>query len=267
MFKSLVVILSLAVIFTSGSLRADSIDAESQPAENCRFNYAWTEFPPFMIPSPQKPTGAQIELLEWVAEEMGCGVAFKNMNWKNSISAIKDGSVDVIGRASVTPERNKFARFSSSYRDEVLVLTIRKGESQSLQYVNLEELFERGFRLGVLRGGYFGKELEAIRANLKYQSNFHERAKEADLLLALKNKEIDGFFEEPFIIDNAVMTKSLYSEFEEYPIEMLVGKVHFMFSKQTISEEKVERFNQALNRVKNSEKYKSHWYWSTVYKK
>ncbi|TQV75269.1 amino acid ABC transporter substrate-binding protein [Aliikangiella marina] len=266
MIKQLLVsLLCLTSWYAMGSAQADSLDPVTSE-ETCQLKYAWTEFPPFMVPAKNKPTGAQIKLAEWVANEMGCQVNFINLNWKESIAAIESGDIDLMGRASITSERSEFARFSTSYRDEVLVLTVRKGESQTLQYRNMEDLFKRGFRLGILRGGYFGEELEPILAKPEFADNIIKHAKEGELLTSLKNKVIDGFFEEPFIIDNAVMTQSLYSEFEEYPIEMLVGKVHFMFSKQTVSDNQVKRFNEALSRVQSSERYKTHWYWSTIQK-
>lgn len=261
-----IVILLISMISSVDRLNANSLETSTQDKERCEFKYAWTEFPPFMVPNPTKPSGAQIELMEWVAMEMGCELHFINMNWNKSIAGIEEGTVDVMGRASKTTQRSRFAHFSTSYRDELLVLTVRKGEAQSLRYGSLQELFARGFRLGILRGGYFGKDLEPIIKNPKFKSNIIEHTKEGELLTSLKNKRIDGFFEEPFIIDNAVMTQSLYAEFEEYPIEMLVGEVHFMFSKRSVSKGMVEQFNQALERVQNSDRYKTHWYWSTIRK-
>ena len=84
------------------------------------------------------------------------------------------------------------------------------------------------------------------------------------MLVALNNQQIDGIFEAPFIIDSATIDPGLKSSIQEYPIEIVIGDIYFMFSKQTQTLDFVKKFNQALSRVKQSQKYLSHPYWSKL---
>ena len=235
--------------------------SESPP---CNLTFAWTDWPPFMVSSREQPSGAQLELVRWIGEEMNCEIIFQKMNWADSIQSIKSGKVDILGRASKIPARESYAYFSTPYREDLLVLTIRKGDAAKYKFGTLQQMFDHGFKLGFLKGGYIGDDIESFRSNPKYIDNFVEFDLEADILEGLDKKLIDGIFEAPFTVDNALMNNPLYSNFEEYPLEMLIGNLYFMFSKASVSSSLVERFNEAMIKVKQSNRYRQHWFWSNV---
>ena len=84
------------------------------------------------------------------------------------------------------------------------------------------------------------------------------------MLEQLISGQVDGIFESPFAIDNIRPDYPGSDSIVEYPLEIIADKFHFMFSKKTVSKSFVIQFNQALEKVKDSKKYQSHWYWSTV---
>lgn len=257
-------LLILASVVCVSDLSARDVQREGKPAENCHLTYGWTDWPPYMHTSKSGPAGVQVQLVRWIARKMGCQLSFRKMKWAESLNDIKSGKIDIVGRASITQERKSYAYFSDTYREDLLVLTVRKGEAKNYKTSSLRQLIESGFRLGCLRDGYIGEEIESLRKDKRFSTQIVSFDKEIDILSALHKREIDGFFEAPFTIDNVSMKRQSNYQFEEHPLEVIVGDLHFMFSRQSVSEETVSEFNLALAEVKKSVRYKNHWFWSSI---
>jgi len=61
---------------------------------------------------------------------MNCEFAYHNKSWINSVKAVKNGQLDFIGNATINQEREAFAYFSASYRQDLVVLYIRSKEKE-----------------------------------------------------------------------------------------------------------------------------------------
>ena len=66
---------------------------------------------------------------------------------------------------------------------------------------------------------------------------------------------IDGFLEDPFVAGYTIKRKGLSSKIVASGIEVHSGDVSIMFSKASIKLEMVERFNIALDDIKDSGEY------------
>lgn len=249
---------------THSDLELQKHNNQQKQKFDCSMKFAWADWPPYLVAGKYEPSGIQIDLIKLISKKMNCQIIYKKLSWQDTIASIENGNIDFVGRASKFPEREKFAYFSQPYRDDLLVLTIRKNESKKYHFNEFQKLLDQGFKLGILKGGYLGEEVENLKRNVKYQKNFIEFVYEKNILLALANKKVDGIFEAPFTVDNAVMDNPIYNQLEEYPFEILAGELHFMFSKKTTSQKTVKAFNQALQEVKNSRAYKKHWFWRTI---
>ncbi|WP_444997648.1 substrate-binding periplasmic protein [Aliikangiella sp. IMCC44359] len=260
----LIGIILLLLQYTS----SDSNQAKEQlvniPSQQCTLKLGWTDWPPYLEPGKEGPKGFQIEFVQWITKEMGCDVTYHKRTWEENLKAIENGDIDFLGRASKFSEREMYAHFSEPYRDDMLALMVRENNKHNYTAESLIELLDKGFIIGVLRGGYFGEEVEAIRQNPKYAKNFIQYSLENDILIALDEKLIDGIFEAPFTIDSAKRQTVFKHQFEKLPIKILIGQLHFMFSKKTTSEEMVKNFNLAMATVKRSKAYKEHWFWTMI---
>jgi len=230
----------------------------------CHLNYAWAQVPPYIIAGSPEPSGFQVDLLRWIASELDCHINFVEMNWQQSLHNLKTGQIDLVGRSSFNSDRNQFAYFSDAYATEVLVLYLRKGEKKQYAGADLNDLLKNDFRLGLLKGAYYGREIEMILQSPEMSQAIQLYPFAEDMIVALEQNKIDGFFEAPYIMDNAAMAKRMKLGVEEYPVEIVTGDIHFMFSKSSVSKKLVKRFNLALAKVKESNRYLSHRYWSKV---
>lgn len=256
----------LTLLISSISFSKISYSQESTQLANssCKLRVAWTPWSPFIV-AGTPPNGIHIELMNWVAKETKCQLIYKKLAWRESVEAIKNGEVDILGRAGVTEERKKFAHFSQAYRKSLIVLYVRKGTSKATQAYNLENLLDQGLIIGVQEGTYYGKEIKALRSLPKYKNSFLELPfPEGPPLNLLLDKTIDGLIESPLTIDSKVLKLSKETQIEEYPLDIFSEDLHFMFSKKTITVKFVEQFNLGLDKVKQSPEYQKHWYWKSI---
>jgi polar amino acid transport system substrate-binding protein len=253
--------LSFAVPANAFEVHSDTTNNSlANESERCQLKYAWAPVPPFIVSNSPEPSGYQIDMIRWIAAELNCELKFIELDWANSLRGIEAGTIDIIGRSSLTIQRQQWAHFSIPYSSEVLVLNIRKGEKEKYRGLGLEALLQQGFKLGVLKEAYYGASIERLQRT--FIANLFEYAFAIDLLIALERNEIDGFFEAPFILDSEIMSDTGQRNLEEYPIEIVTGELHFMFSKKSVAPEFVESFNQTLQVVKASEVFQKHEYWS-----
>ena len=235
-----------------------------EPQTDCHLKVAWSPWEPYMS-GEKTPAGTQIDLLKWVAEDMKCELLFTRLKWGDSLTAIKAGDIDLVGRASYTQEREKYAFFSNPYRESIMVLYLRKGTAAKIQGKSLEDLLNQGFVIGMVKDAFYGKDLEEYRLNPKYSKNFVYFNIEAGAQFEpIIRGEVDGIFEAPFAIDHLLLKHSGQIQIEEYPLELVMEDFYFMFSKKSTNQKIVQQFNLSLAKIKQTEKYKSHWFWSTV---
>ena len=238
-----------------------SFSANAESASNaCELTHAWAPVSPFLIDSGTKPTGYQVDLITMLGTEMECEIKYQKLRWNDSLEKLRTGEVDFVGRASKTPQREKWAYFSAPYSTELLVLYVKKGAGKNYNYATLKSLLDSKFKLGLVSGAYYGELNELIIEN-RYQQNIYRYSFAKDMIKALEQGEVDGIFEAPFIMDNYFANKNQTVAFEEYPLALITGQIYFMFSKNSVSKAFVDKFNSALETVKAKQEYKQHPYW------
>jgi polar amino acid transport system substrate-binding protein len=106
-------------------------------------------FPPFAYLGPDgKPTGFDVEALNWIAEKAGLTVVHTPLEWDGIIGALKDKKIDVIAAGlSITPERAEQIAFTKPYWTITHVVVVKNDSPLSL-----EEALTTGKKIGVQRG-------------------------------------------------------------------------------------------------------------------
>ena len=231
----------------------------SQPAATaaeCNLTMGWDPWEPYQYLTPDgEVRGLEVDLLSAMANEAGCDVTFVQDNWVNLLAGIRDGSIDMLGGATKTESREKFAYFSDNYRCETFLLYIRAGEAEKFTGKSLQELLEGGFRLGVTAEYLYGDEVNALQDNEKFSSNFvHVPITEVNYY-NLTQGYIDGFLEDPFVAAYTVRRKGLQGQIEALPLIVHSTDVSIIFSKESVDEEAVQAFNKALEKLKEDGEY------------
>ena len=235
--------------------------AEDSP---CELTLAWSEWPPYITNKNGVFSGLNIDLIRWIEKEMDCKIILVNKSWSESLIAIKEGTIDMRGTASMLKERLEFARFSTPYMKHIQVLTMKKGEAKKFNLGSLKQLFAKGFKIGVIDDAYLGKNINSLQKDPTTSNNFLYFNDQPEILTALQSGEIDGTFMAPFTLDTLKNRQDVVVKLEEYPLEIVLDSLHFMFSKKSVENSTVEKFNQALSKVKLSQEYKAHPFWSSI---
>ena len=116
-------------------------------------------FPPFgFVDKDGKPTGFDVESLDWIAKKMGFRVKHQPMDWDGIIPALLAKKIDIIASGmSATVERAQKVDFSIPYYEVTQVLVVPDKEKTSLP-----DLLKSGKKLGVQRGTVTAKLLEEL---------------------------------------------------------------------------------------------------------
>jgi len=141
MFKKLLVVFAL-VMFTAAP-------ALAQDKNKVYINGIDANFPPFAYVGPDgKPTGFDVEAMDWIAKEMGFKVTHQPMEWSGIVASLKARKIDMISSGlSVTPARAEQINFSEPYWIVKQVVVAPKNSG-----LTVEKVLTGGLKIGVQAG-------------------------------------------------------------------------------------------------------------------
>lgn len=218
--------------------------------EPCNLRVGWEEWYPLIHQQDGRLTGSEFELLNRLASQAGCTLEFVEVPWIRALQLLKQGQLDMLYGASRTAERETFARFSQSYRQEQMVLVVRATDSAPPDELSLLAwLAERNpdgqsKRFGLILGFYYGDHLEPILRAPSRSAQRLEVRWDQQLQQMLQHWRIDGYLVEASVARAQAATGELpvrLLHIREQPTEPM----HLMFSLDTPAA-LVERFNRAI---------------------
>lgn len=118
-------------------------------AKNRILNGIDANFPPFSyIDKTGKPTGFDVDSLNWIAKKMGFKVTHKVVPWNMAISDLMTHKIDMIASGlSITPSRKRKVDFTIPYWGIEQVMVVRKNSN-----ISLNTLLHNHNVIGVQRG-------------------------------------------------------------------------------------------------------------------
>lgn len=216
----------------------------------------WTDYPPYSFLTTDRGIsrwqGFDVELLEAISDRASTIVVSERVPWTDHIERFRTGQLDIAPHAVLTPERQEYAIFSIPYRTETMVLILRAEEARLAGAGNVDALIgdfrKHSFRMGVEESF----ELPSVPMRAFVREPGYDGAvaqlRTFDLVIALLNGEIDGFWadrvEAAYFLDTLGVSQLL----TEHPVR-LTGNLHFMFNKETVPWDVIYRFNAAIESV------------------
>lgn len=226
------------------------------PVINCQLTMGWDPWEPYQYLTPEDEVkGLEIDLINAMAKEANCSIRFVQKNWMSLLNDIRSGEIDMLGGASKTKAREKFALFSNTYRHESFVLYVRAGEGDKYTDKSLKQLVDAGFKLGVTQDYIYGNQVTELQDDENYKENFVSVPTTEVNYYNLLQNQIDGFLEDPFVAAYTIRRKGLQGQIEAHSIEVHSGDVAVMFSKKSVKPETVVSFNKALAKIKENGEY------------
>lgn len=194
--------------------------------------------------------GIDIEVIRAFAEELDCYVTFVEMPWTRILLAIEAGQLDMTSSASLTEERQRYARFSDPYRQAEVAVYVRRGESEQFQLSSLQDIVTAGMRLGVVTGYYYGEDFDALSKTDSFAALVDPAADYDTNIRKLLHSRIDGFIvDDVGVMVSAVRRLGVEDQVERHPLFLEGDDLHFMFSRKTVDALRVEGINHAIRRM------------------
>ncbi|MCF6193247.1 MAG: transporter substrate-binding domain-containing protein [Kangiellaceae bacterium] len=223
----------------------------------CELILGWDPWEPYQYLTPDDQVkGLEIELIQSMARQVGCSVKFEQGEWMALLESLELGKIDMLGGASKTDARKTFAHFSIPYRHESFVLYLLAENMEIYAEKSIYELMDEKFRLGITDDYIYGDAISLIQDKKSYQSQIVTVPITEVNYYNLMQGNIDGFLEDPFVAGYTIKRKGLSAKISASGIKVHSGDVSIMFSKASVTPERVEQFNMALESIKNSGEYK-----------
>ena len=249
-------LLSLSIITAAITQPSNAIEDISKPAGSCFMRVGWEPWEPYMYLTPgNEVSGLDIELIEAIAQEAGCILSYTQANWHSLLVMVQNGEVDIVPGASKSEARNKYALFSDSYREEHFAFYVNNEDLAAFPKT-ISGIINAKKKIGVTSGYMYGSELTTYQDDLKYAESFVESALGEANMYHLLEKSIDVFVEDPFVAVYNLQRKGLVGQIKQLPIDIHSGDVYLMFSKRTVMQPAVDRFNKALATIKQRKIYR-----------
>ena len=136
-----------ALLMCALLMMALSIPALAQ--EKIYVNGIDANFPPFGYIGPDgKPTGFDVEAMDWIAKKLGFKVVHKPLEWSGIVASLKAKKIDMIASGlSVTDERAAQIAFSEPYWTIKQVVVVPKDSK-----LTVKEVMTSGLKIGVQSG-------------------------------------------------------------------------------------------------------------------
>ncbi len=227
------------------------------PKKNeCSLTMGWDPWAPYQYLTPDNQVnGLDVDLITAMASEAGCDLKFTQNDWMNLLGQIREGSIDLLGSASQTAARDKFAMFSTPYRKESFVLYVRTDQVEKHSGKTLEQLLQAKFQLGLTEDYIYGDMVSSIQDDTELAKQLTYIPITEVNYYNLTQAKIDGFMEDPFVAAYNIKSKGLSNQIAATEISVNSGDVAIMFSRKSVSQETVDAFNKGLESIKASGEY------------
>jgi polar amino acid transport system substrate-binding protein len=226
-----------------------------QAQADCELTSTWEPWEPYQFQKGDEITGLDNDLVKAIFKEADCKVNFVKRPWARALKEIEAGTIDFASGASMNDERAAFAYFSLPYRDETMVLMVRKGEAVKYDLKQITDIAGMEFQLGVVRDYFYGEDHKAGMENPEYKKRVHEVKDDIANLKKLTAKRIDGILIDKYTGPYLAKQAGLFDQIEVHPVYINSDNIYLMFSKRTVTPVRVEQINAALDRIKDKGEY------------
>lgn len=222
----------------------------------CELNASWEPWNPYQFKDKNgRITGLDNDLLMAVAKQANCTVKLNNTPWKRALQMLKEGKLDVTSGASKTQERAVYAFYSDPYRDEGIAVFLLNMNAERASFMDLNAMMSSDFSIGITRGYFYGDAFMTLAKKPQFNQKVSESSSDEKSLKKLKVGRIDAILMDKYVGASLVKSEGLSADVTVHPMPVHSDDIFFIFSKKSVSQDVVDRFNQALELIKASGEY------------
>ncbi len=144
------------------------------------------DYPPYSFMGPDgKPTGFDVESLQWIAKEMGFEVEIKPIAWDGIIPALLAKKIDMVySGMTASPERRKVVDFSNVYWEIDQAVAVKNDSKVTMDDVLKGKVVvgtQRGCTAAIWLEDNLVKKNIMKKDNLRLYDNFPIAAKDLEI--------------------------------------------------------------------------------------
>lgn len=227
--------------------------AAAPAAPDCHLTMGWDAWEPYHFEGEDgQLRGIEIELVQAIASHAGCTLSFQRGDWAGNLRALARGEIDLLGSATLTPEREAYAVFSAPYRDESFRLFVRAGTISDPPETTLTDWLAVPNRLGLTQGYYYGEDINALQDDPAFADRLVELPHGDAGFDALLAGEVDGVLEDPYVATAVLRRRGLREDVQMHPMDLGSSSVRLMFSRVSVDPSVVQRFGASLEALQAS---------------
>jgi len=222
-------------------------------AKVAKMSAAWELWYPYQYRNSEgQLVGIDIQYFKEVMRRAKMDYSLDEIPWNIHLQLIKQGQLDVAFAASRNQEREKFAYFSIPYRVESIRIFVLRGGVDNFSITNLHEIANTEILIGIEKGYFYGHEFERLFQQKDFRKRFILVKDIEENIRLLINGKINAVLADPLTMEAFSVKYQLDDYFEAYPLIIFSDNVYFMFSKQSVSIETVNKINVIINELKQS---------------
>lgn len=230
----------------------------------------WYPYEPYMYQLEKDGikvlTGLDYELINAFAREAHINVEYQNFTWDIVLSKLKEGTLDFGMGALYTPERAEYAYYSIPYRFTESSLFLPRDHALDLKNKSIFQILnyfkENNLKLAVVKGYvYSDDDLNEFINNPQNNKWLVKTEGDLENLNLLINGEVNAF-----LADRITGTTLIWHVNPPIPIVehriYVKSQAHIIFSKKSVSEDVVAKFNASIRKILDSTTYQNiiSWY-------
>lgn len=221
----------------------------------CSLKSSWEDWEPYQYQANGNITGLDNDLVKAIIANTQCKLSFVKRPWARALKEIEQGTVDLAPGASINAERELYAHFSLPYRDETMVLMVRKGESPTYPFNSIKDIVKHNFKLGVVRDYYYGEDHKSAMGLPDYAAKVSDVKNDTVNIQKLTSKRIDGLLIDRYVGPYLAKQLGVFDKIEVHPLKINSDNIYLMLSKKSVSQETVNEINLGLEKLKEDGQY------------
>lgn len=229
----------------------------SEPkAAPCQLKLGFESWEPYQyVGLEQQASGLDIEIIQAIAGRMNCTLVLQHGTWQELLGQFRQGQLDVLLGASITPAREEFALFSEPYRAEQFQLFVRKDDASKYNFGSVAEIVAAKHKVGLISDYYYGEQISALYDDDQMRPQFVESTMSEQNIAMLLDDQVEAVLEDSFVGAAIIRRKGLEQQIQPHQVKLPETPIYVMFSKSTVQPELVSSFNEALRQLKDSGDY------------
>jgi polar amino acid transport system substrate-binding protein len=228
----------------SGCGRTPAATAPAPAADPpCVLTVGWDPSAPYRYEDARGAVrGVDAEIAALLALDAACELRPVRGNWIDLLERLRVGRIDMLLAATPVAAREPYAWFSRPYRHETFALYVRSDDLPALAPLDPQQLIAAGRRVGYVRDLDYGSVVSDRTGPGRFVMAPTTEANFTRLLAG----DVDVVLDDPLAATLLIQRKDWRQRIARHSWQLVRGELTLMFSRQTVAEPILHRFNRAI---------------------